>query len=175
MANLWDEVRSCPKDPNNRIPWQDFPRTMANAFSGDKIMNRPKEPHSKYYERQSKHGKRWQGIVIYYDSETGQRRQTAQTFATKRDAETWARKTEMQFRENPNYKPPSDQSVEAFFRHWLTIKKTMNIEAETYLGYCQRVDHIIRQLGAKSLKNLTTLDIQAFYAHLAKGLEPSTY
>ncbi len=131
---------------------------------------RAKEPHSKFYKRSTKHGEHWQGIVIYYDGKTGQRRQTAKTFANKREAEAWARKTEMQFRENPNYKPPSDQSVEAFFRHWLTIKKTMNIEAETYLGYCQRVDHIIRQLGAKSLKNLTTLDIQAFYAHLANDL-----
>jgi hypothetical protein len=67
---------------------QEFPQTMATAFSGDKIMNRPKEPHSKYCERQSKHGKRWQGIVIDYDSETGQRRQTAQTFATEREAQS---------------------------------------------------------------------------------------
>jgi hypothetical protein len=57
--------------------------------------NRPKEPHSKFYKRQTKHGERWQGIVIYYDVDTGQRRQTAETFATNREAEGWARQTEM--------------------------------------------------------------------------------
>jgi integrase len=141
---------------------------MANAFSGDKIMNRPKEPHSKYYERQSKHGKRWQGIVIYYDSETGQRRQTAQTFATKRDAETWARKTEMQFRDNPHHKPPSDETVDEYLQRWLTIEDTLPLEEKTKRDYRQMAAHPIRELGTKPLKSLTLLDIQQFYAKLSE-------
>ena len=44
----------------------------------------------------------------------------------------------------------------------------MTIEAETVLGYRQRADHIQRDLGTIPLKQLTPMDIQAFYAHLTE-------
>ena len=131
---------------------------------------RLKEPHSKFYKRQTKHnGERWQGIVMYYDTETGKRRQTAQTFATMSEAEKWSRHTEMEFRTNPNRKPPSAETLGDYLIRWLAVKETMNIEASTFRSYREMATHSIRELGHKPLKSLTTMGIQQFYVSLSQG------
>jgi integrase len=105
---------------------------------------------------------------VVYDATTGKRREMTQTFDTKKDAKNWAEKEAAQYREDPNRKPPSEETVGEYLTRWLDIKKTMTIEAETVLGYRQRADHIQRDLGTIPLKQLTPIDIQAFYAHLTE-------
>lgn len=112
--------------------------------------------------------------MTYYDSETGKRWETSTTFATEREAKKWSREQEMAYREDPNRKPPSEETVAQFISYWLRIKKTMNIATETYRGYEQRTVHIVRGLGTKPLKNLTTMDIQPFYAGLSEQYQLSS-
>ncbi len=48
--------------------------------------NRLKEPHS--VDPRKLDSGRWQARVTYYDPDTGKRRETSQTFATEREAQT---------------------------------------------------------------------------------------
>lgn len=132
--------------------------------------NRLKEPHSKFYKRQTKHGERWQGIVMYYDTETGKRRQTAQTFATKSEAEKWARRVEMEFRDNPKRKPPTDQTVKEFLSDWLETMNPPRTRPTTWRGYQQKLQYVIKALGDRPLRAITTQDIQQLYGRLGSQL-----
>ncbi len=132
----------------------------------------PKQPYS--VDPRKLPSGRWKGRVVVYDAHTGKRREMTQTFDTKKDAKNWAEKEAAQYREDPNRKPPSEETVGEYLTRWLDIKKTMAIEAETVLGYRQRADHIQRDLGTIPLKQLTSMDIQAFYAHLTEDRHLST-
>ena len=89
MANLSDQVRSCLKGPNNRIPW------IPQAPSG-----------------------RWKGRIVVYDAPTGKRRELTHTFDTKKDAKNWAEKEAAQYREDPNREPPSEETVGEYLIRW---------------------------------------------------------
>ncbi len=137
-------------------------------------MNRLKDPHTKVQKRASKHGPRWQGIVIYYDPDTGRRRQLAKTFARQREAEDWAKKEEVQFRSNPNRRPPTDLTVSQFMDQWLEIKKAKPVGEGTLESYRYRVKNIQDFMGERSLKTLQPVHVQEFYLDLSKQYPPRT-
>lgn len=131
-------------------------------------MNRQKDPHTKIQKRLSKHGVRWQGIVIYYDPDTGRSRQLAKTFARQREAEDWAKKEEVQFRTNPNRRPPTELTVSDFMDQWLEIKKAKPVGEGTLESYRYRVKNIQDFLGDRPLKTLQPVHVQEFYLELSK-------
>ena len=128
--------------------------------------NRAKEPHAK--DPRKLQSGRWQARVTYYDPETGKRLETSKTFDTERAAKKWGREQEMQYREDPNRKPPSEETVGAYLNRWLTIKSTLNLADKTLTSYREMAAHSMRELGGTSLKSLTPLQIQQFYAGLAQ-------
>ena len=128
--------------------------------------NRLKEPHA--VDPRKLDSGRWQARVTYYDPDTGKRRETSQTFATEREAKKWSREQEMAYREDPNRKPSSDETIAEYLQRWLTIKGTMPLERKTLDSYRQMAAHAIRELGSQPLKSLTVLDIQQLYASLSE-------
>jgi integrase len=136
------------------------------------VPTRPKEPHSQFYKRETaRHGTRWQAIVIYYDPRTGKRRQTAQTFARKHEAEAWARLTEARFRTDPAHTAPSTETFGAFLDRWLSTIDQSDLSPHTKADYRRHASTARAALGAKRLRDLTPLDFQGLYADLAaRGL-----
>ena len=81
----------------------------------------PKQPYSVNPRKLS--SGRWKGRVVVYDATTGKRREMTQTFDTKKDAKNWAEKEAAQYREDPNRKPPSEETVGEYLTRWLDIKR----------------------------------------------------
>ena len=135
-------------------------------------MNRPKDPHTKIQKRQSKHGPRWQGIVNYYDPDTGRRRQLAKTFTRQREAENWAKKEEVHFRSNPNHRPPTELTVNEFLDQWLEIKRAKPVREGTLESYRYRLQNVREFFGERPLKRLQPVEIQELYIELAKRYSP---
>lgn len=136
--------------------------------------NRIKEPHAQ--DPRKLESGRWQARVTYYDPDTGKRRETSQTFATEREAKKWSREQEIEYREDPNRKPPSEQTLGEFLQQWLDFKGTMNIATKTLSSYREMAAHSIRELGTRPLKTLSPLEIQRCYVTLTdqRGLSPRT-
>ena len=130
------------------------------------MTNRLKEPHA--VDPRKLTSGRWQARVTYYDPNTGKRRETSQTFATEREAKKWSREQEMEYRQDPNRRPPSDETVAEYLQRWLTIEDTLPLEEKTKRDYRQMAAHPIRELGTKPLKSLALLDIQQLYAKLSE-------
>lgn len=130
------------------------------------VLNRVKEPHAQV-PRKLKSG-RWQARVTFYNPETGDRKETSETFDTEREAKKWGREQEIKFREDPNRRPPSNQPLADFLREWLRIKDTTELEPKTLENYHDMAAHSIRELGSRPLSSLTTLEIQQFYAKLSE-------
>lgn len=130
------------------------------------MANRIKEPHAQ--DPRKLESGRWQARLTYYDPETGNRRETSQTFATEREAKKWSRDQEFRYREDPNRKPPSDQTLAEYLQQWLDVTRTTNIEAKTFASYREMAAHSIRELGTRPIKALSPLDIQRFYLTLAE-------
>lgn len=112
--------------------------------------------------------------MIYYDPDTGRRRQLAKTFARQREVEDWAKKEEVQFRGNPNRRPPTDLTVREFMNHWLEIKKAKPVGEGTLESYRYRVKNIQDSIGDRALKTLQPVHIQEFYLELSKEYPPRT-
>ena len=81
----------------------------------------PKQPYSVNPRKLS--SGRWKGRVVVYDATTGKRREMTHTFDTKKDAKNWAEKEAAQYREDPNRKPPSEETVGEYLTRWLDIKR----------------------------------------------------
>ncbi len=109
------------------------------------MINRPKEPHAKDPRKLA--SGRWQARVTFYDSETGKRRETSQTFATEREAKKWSREQEAEYRQDPNRKPPSDQTLTEFFPEWLKTVEAQGLSAKTVRDYRQMSAHPIGAFG----------------------------
>lgn len=126
--------------------------------------NRAKEPHAVQPQKQD--SGRWQARVTYYDSVTGKRREMTQTFATEREAKKWSREQEMAFRDDPNRKPPSDETFAEFFERWLDGVAAARTRDTTTKAYRRYGHPLIRAVGGKPLKLLTPMDFQAVYAQM---------
>jgi integrase len=135
--------------------------------------NRPKEPHAKDPRKLKTKGKteRWQARVTYYDPDTGKRRETSQTFPTEREAKKWGREQEMAYRANPNRKPPSEETLEAFLNGWLESMQPPRTRPTTWRGYRQKLSYVIDGLGSRPLRSVTTQEIQRLYGQLQLGAQ----
>ena len=135
--------------------------------------NRAKEPHAK--DPRKLPSGRWQARVTYYDPETGDRHEIGRTFDKERAAKKWGREQEMSYREDPNRKPPSEETFSSFFEKWLegtAASRTRDTTAKAYRRYGKP---LIRAIGNKSLKALTPADFQSIYsAMLKQGRATST-
>lgn len=129
--------------------------------------NRPKEPHKGKDPRKLTSGK-CQIRVKYWDPETGTRRETSRTFGTAREASAWGKQQVAAFREEPNRKAPTTQTVADFFEEWLAITKARGLAQKTLRDYRQMAVHAVNAFGRKPLKSVTTWEIQQLYAALAE-------
>jgi len=77
------------------------------------MANRIKKPHAQ--DPQKQRSGRWQARRTYYDPDTGKRHETTKTFDTERKAKKWSREQEMSYREDPNQKPPSEETFAHLF------------------------------------------------------------
>ena len=126
--------------------------------------NRLKESYA-VEPRKLKSG-RWKGRVVIYEADTGKRREMTKTFDVQKQAKNWGQEQALLYRQDPNRKPPSEETLEAYMERWLAIKKTLNLTDKTLSSYRQMAAHSIRELGDKPLKSLQPLQIQLFYAEL---------
>ena len=130
--------------------------------------NRMKEPHAQD-PRKLKSG-RWQSRVTYYDSDTGKRRETSQTFSTEREAKKWGREQEMQYRDDPNRKPPSEQTLGGFLNGWLNDVASGRVRDTTLIAYRRYAKPVLNSpVAQKRLKSLTALDFQAIYTDMTQA------
>ena len=106
---------------------------------------------------------RWQGRVPYQDPTTGKRREMSQTFATAQEADVWVQDQRKVFREDPNHRPPSDETLAEFFPKWIKTIEAQGLAAKTVQDYRQMGAHAIDAFGHKALKNITTWEIQQLY------------
>lgn len=136
--------------------------------------NRPKEPYA--VEPRKLASGHWKGRVVRYDLETGKRHEINQTFDNKKAAKNWAEKEALQYREDPNRKPPSEETVNQYLDWWfpqMLGKRTLR--ASSVQRYRTDMDHVKRFIGDKLLKSLTPIDIQDVYTKLlAEGKSPAT-
>lgn len=128
--------------------------------------NRPKEPHAK--DPRKLDSGRWQARVTYYDTTTGQRKETSQTFATEREAKKWGREQEQAYREEPNRKAPTDEMLAEFFPRWIKVVEARGLAPKTVRDYRQMSDHPINAFGHKALKSISAWDIQQLYTAMAE-------
>ncbi len=148
---------------------------IVNPSHGDDnpMPTRVKEPHAQDPRKLT--SGRWQARVTYYDPETGERRETSQTFATEREAKKWSREQEMAYREDPNRKSPSEEKFGPYLDRWMTEVARSQVRNTTWNAYHYAALHAIRELGEKPLRSLTPLDIQSLYtALLQRGVKPAT-
>ena len=107
--------------------------------------------------------------MTYYDGETGERHEIGRTFDTEREAKKWGREQEMAYRQDPNRKPPSEETVEEFLDQWFPkMLSQRSLRPSSIARYRADMDHVKRLIGSKPLKNLTPTDIQAVYVHFFK-------
>ena len=136
--------------------------------------NRVKDPYA--VEPRRLPSGRWKGRVVRYDPDTGKRHELTQTFDTKKEAKNWAETEAARYRDDPNRRPPSEETLGAYLNRWLTIKSTLNLTDKTLTSYREMAAHSSRELGGTALKSLTPLEIQQFYASLTQSrqLSPRT-
>ncbi len=132
----------------------------------------PKEPYA--VEPRKLPSGRWKGRVVRYD-EMGKRHELTQTFDTKREAKQWAEAEAAKYREDPNRKPPSDETLGEYVTRWVRDTIVGRKADSTALRYRLSLAHAERIIGTIPLVKLTPRDIQSVYsALLAEGKAPST-
>ncbi len=130
--------------------------------------NRPKESYA--VEPRKLPSGHWKGRVVRYDSETGKRHECTQTFDTKKDAKNWAEKEAAQYRDDPNRKPPSEETLGAYLNRWLNDVAAGRIRDTTLIAYRRYVKPVTtRAIAQKPLKSLTALDLQGVYTEMTKA------
>lgn len=136
--------------------------------------NRAKEPHAQDPRKLS--SGRWQARVTYYDAETGDRHEIGRTFDTERAAKKWGREQEIQYREDPNRKPPSVETVQEYLERWFPQMLTRrSLTPSSVARYRADMAHVVRLIGQRQLNTLGPLDIQNVYTTLlAEGKAPAT-
>ena len=94
---------------------------------------------------------RWKGCVVRYERDTGKRHEITQTFDTKEEAKNLTEKEAARYRDDPNRKPPSEQTLTEYLNHWLIIKRTLNFTDKTLTSYREMAARSVRELGGTSL------------------------
>jgi len=129
------------------------------------MANRMKEPHA--IDPRKLASGRWKGRVQYWDPDTGQRKETTQTFATEREAKKWSRDEERRLQENPRQHVISTQTVGAVLTQWLATVQGQ-VDPNTYRSYRQMANHSMREWENLPIQALTTLEVQQFYTRLGQ-------
>lgn len=112
----------------------------------------------------------WKGRVVIYDVDTGKRREMTKTFDTKKDAKNWAEKEAAQYRDDPNRKPPSEETLGEYLNRWLNDVAAGRIRDTTLIAYRRYVKPVTtRAIAQKPLKSLTALDLQGVYTEMTKA------
>lgn len=127
---------------------------------------RPKDPYA--VEPRRLPSGRWKGRVVRYDPETGKRHELTQTFDTKKEAKQWAEAEALQYRADPNRKPPSNQTLAEFFPQWIQVIAAQGLADTTLMDYQYMGAHALAAFGHRPLKNLNTWDIQQLYTAMAE-------
>ncbi len=110
------------------------------------------------------------GRVVIYDAETGKRREMTQTFETKKEAKNWAEVEAAKYREDPNRKPPSEETLGEYLNRWLNDVAAGRIRDTTLIAYRRYVKPVTRRaIAQKPLKSLTALDLQGVYTEMTKA------
>lgn len=114
-------LRPPPGTPKEK-GWAGTPELWGEVITkeqgGTALMpTRMKEPHA--VDPRKLTSGRWQVRVTFWDPATGQRRETSQTVATEREAKIWSRNQEMQLRQDPNRKPPSEEQFGPYLARWM--------------------------------------------------------
>ncbi|CAB1128383.1 protein of unknown function [Candidatus Hydrogenisulfobacillus filiaventi] len=141
------------------------------------VPNRPRNPTGFVWSHPDTQTKRWQGVVKYPDPDKpGQWKTRSKTFERKADAQRWVDEALAEHRKNPQYRPPSEEAFGVYLSRWLTDVARARVRDTTWRAYAHAAHPLIDRLGAKPLKAVTPLDIQAVYtALLSEGrFQPAT-
>ncbi|MCY0879029.1 MAG: hypothetical protein OWU84_08830 [Firmicutes bacterium] len=111
----------------------------------------------------------WKGRVVLYNAETGKRRELTPTFDTKREAKNGAKKEAAAYQDDPNRRPPSEETFDAFFERWLEGVAAARTRDTTVQAYRRYARPLLQALGPKPLKSLTPADFQAVYTQMLKA------
>ncbi|MCL5972468.1 MAG: site-specific integrase [Firmicutes bacterium] len=104
-----------------------------------------------------------------YDPDTGKRHELTQTFDTKKEAKNWAEKEAAQYRDDPNRKPPSEETLSEYLTRWLNDVAAGRVRDTTLIAYRRYVKPVMtRPIAEKPLKSLTALDFQGIYTEMTK-------
>jgi integrase len=106
---------------------------------------------------------------VRYDPDTGKRHELTQTFDTKKEAKNWAEKEAAQYRDDPNRKPPSEETLSEYLTRWLNDVAAGRVRNTTLIAYRRYVKPVMtRPIAEKPLKSLTALDFQGIYTEMTK-------
>lgn len=104
------------------------------------------------------------------DPSTGKYQRKSRTFDSKKEAEYWAAKTEVDKQDGINLNP-EQYTVAEYLRQWLSDYAEVNLAATTYDDYRQTIEgHIIPAIGQIKLTELKPTHIQHYQSNkLKKG------
>lgn len=112
---------------------------------------------------------RLQAIVTYPDPDQRDHwRQISKTFRTLKEAHAWIDRQKVEVRDDPNFRPPTSETVTAFLDDWLDARRA-RVRATTWRSYRYALRHVQDGLGNTSLAQLTTAQIQRFYGQLLRA------
>lgn len=107
---------------------------------------------------------RWQGIIKYPDPDApGQWKQRSATFARRVDAQKWVDATIIEHRRTPQYRPPSDITVQDYFVQWLDEVAATRVQDTTLVAYRRYIKPLLKEFGKKPLALLSPADLQGLY------------
>ncbi len=110
---------------------------------------------------------RWQGIIKYPDPDVpGQWKQRSASFARRVDAQKWVDATIVEHRRTPQYRPPSDITVQAYFSQWLDEVASARVQDTTLVAYRRYIKPLLKEFGKKPLALLSPADLQGLYSRL---------
>ena len=113
---------------------------------------------------------RWQGIIKYPDPDApGRWKQRSATFARRVDAQKWVDATITEHRRTPQYRPPSDITVGAYFAQWLDEAVASRVQDTTLVAYRRYVQPILKEFSEKPLAALSAMDLQGLYSRMLEA------
>ncbi|NMP23982.1 tyrosine-type recombinase/integrase [Sulfobacillus harzensis] len=135
--------------------------------------NRVKDPYA--VEPRRLPSGRWKGRVVRYDLETGKRHELTQTFDSKREAKQWAETEAAKYRDDPNRKPPSEETVGEYLNRWLNDVAAGQVRDTTLIAYRRYVKPIMGSPAAqKPIRSVTALDFQGIYTEMTRAGKAAT-
>jgi len=92
----------------------------------------------------------------------------------------------MQYRENPNREPPSEQTRVQYLNHWLSINRTLNLTEKTLTSCREMAAHSIRappmrrvrrpkQVISESIATSTTAMLQQLSARVIRSWKARSF